>query len=399
LIPTELQQAAGVQESSSAGMRKLARLQLERWLRSSPRVILSWPTREADAELEPSPLLRTTRACEAAALPSAQTLSLRRKQFEHRPPLELVLDERAPALTPGVVRGGARILELQSHCPFRAQAEMRLHAKQTPSLAVGLDPRERGKIVHRVLERLWGELQEQQALLALDEGALTALVRNFAERETTHVVRATTGRRARLAALEIASIMRQVMELLALERARPPFRVRLAEAAQVHAIGGLAITLRPDRIDELSDRGALLIDYKLGDSHTPRDWLDSRPGRPRSPQLPLYALAHEQTLAALAFVVLAPGAVGYRGWARSDSLNGKLAIYPGKLARKLDPPADWESLVEHWRGALTALAEGYVRGDAAVDPLPHACANCHLSSLCRIHEQGDARDAAENADG
>ena len=44
----------------------------------------------------------------------------------------------------------------------------------------------------------------------------------------------------------------QVMQLLALEKQRPPFAVRLAEAAEPYAIGGLSITLRPDRIDELA---------------------------------------------------------------------------------------------------------------------------------------------------
>jgi hypothetical protein len=34
------------------------------------------------------------------------------------------------------------------------------------------------------------------------------------------------------------------------------------------------------------------------------------------------------------------------------------------------------------------LAERYVAGEAAVDPLPGECDMCHLSTLCRNHELG-----------
>ena len=42
--------------------------------------------------------------------------------------------------------------------------------------------------------------------------------------------------------------------------------------------------------------------------------------------------------------------------------------------------------MHHWRFTLTRLAERYVAGDASVDPLPHECTTCHLSTFCRIND-------------
>ena len=388
LIPLDLQRAAGIPEASPDGVRRLAATQFERWLRSARSVVLSWGAREGDAELEPSPMLSRWPGAAASRLQRSLVRPFRGTLFEQRPPLEAFLDARAPALAAGAARGGARTLELQSLCAFRAQADLRLHARQIPEIAVGLDPRQRGKILHGVLEQLWRRLQDQASLLNADAAALGAEVRAIAERETAHVLRVTTGYRARLAKLEVESVTRQVMRLLQIERERPAFQVRFAEASQTCHIGGLSIVLRPDRIDETANHGALLIDYKLGDSHKPRHWLDELPGRPRSPQLPLYALAHEHALEGLAFVTLAPGSVEYRGWSRGAGLIGAgVPVYPAKIPKRLNAPPDWTTLLQYWRRTLTTLAEQYVGGDAAVDPLPQACTHCHLSTFCRIHER------------
>ena len=52
-------------------------------------------------------------------------------------------------------RGGARLLELQAACPFRAQAELRLGARALEEPGVGVDAAERGDLIHRALAVLW----------------------------------------------------------------------------------------------------------------------------------------------------------------------------------------------------------------------------------------------------
>lgn len=291
-------------------------------------------------------------------------------------------------------------LELQSRCPFRAQAQIRLGAEALPSVSIGVEPIDRGIILHRVLHEIWGWLRDHAALLSVDEETLSERVRDSAHRQTLKALQPTVRYRQRLAALEATNVANQVLRLLAVEKQRPSFSMRLTETSEPYAIGGLSITLQPDRIDELNNGGHLLIDYKLGDSHTPRQWLDTRPGRPPRPQLPLYGLAHAESLRGLAYVVLAAGAVEYRGWSDGTHIGDGIAPYPSGVRLRGDHPPDWPSLVDHWRQTLTGLAEDFVKGHAAVDPLlPQECANCHLGAFCRINEQmQDADDSEHHGD-
>lgn len=396
-IPLELQRRAGIPEASAATVLELATRQLERWKNSADSVVFSWPRSEGDVELTPSPLIRDLTMTIAE---KAQPASLRHLLFDARPALESVRDDSAPPVPAQAARGGAKTIELQSRCPFRAQAELRLRAQPLPRVSLGVEPVDRGALLHRVLAELWGELRDLQGLRAIDDATLDERIRRCTERHVMQLLVTDSPHRLRLALLEIASITRLVGRLLRLEKLRPPFTVQLAESSEQYRLGGLSITLRPDRIDLLDNGGEILIDYKLGDSHRPRDWIDVLPGRPRRPQLPLYALARGERLRALAYVVLAPGAVEYRGWSDGADVGAGVLPYPGNLRIDLGDPGDWEALMHHWRFTLTRLAERYVAGDALVDPLPQECRTCHLSSLCRIHERGiDLERAAEEGQG
>lgn len=392
LIPLDLQREAGIPQASPGGVLKQSKQQLDRWLSCADSVVLSWPERDGDIELSISPLLSQVQAT-ATVSGFDRTSALRQQLFRDKPSLEIVRDDRAPPLTTREAKGGTRTIELQSTCPFRAQAELRLAAPPMPRVSLGVEAVDRGAILHRVLADVWGQLRTQQRLLSLSDVQVEQLVRESAQRHAMQALTPDTPSRTRLAMLEIESVIRQVVALLQKERARPPFSVHLAEAAESYVIGGLAITLRPDRIDVLEDGGELLIDYKLGASHQPVQWIDRTPGRPKSPQLPLYGLAHAGRLRGLAFAILAPGAVEYRGWSDGTPMGDGIKPYPRGIRIDFGDPSDWEALLHHWDFTLTRLAEHYVAGDAAVDPLPQACTYCHLSMLCRVHEQvADADD-------
>lgn len=398
LLPLAMQRAAKVPESSAEGVMQQSRARLQRWTSSAPDVILSWPHQEGEAELQPSPMLSPWPTIKGSDIAVAAVRPLRRTLFDQRPLLEHMHDETAPRLTARTARGGAMTLELQSRCAFRAQAQIRLGAEALPEVSIGVEPIDRGIILHRVLEEIWGSLGSQAALIALDEQTLAERVRASAERHTLKALQPTVRYRERLAALEAANVAKQVLQLLMLEKQRPAFSLRVTETSEPYAIGGLSITLQPDRIDELANGGQLLIDYKLGDSHSPRQWLDTRPGRPMRPQLPLYGLAHSETLRGLAFVVLAAGAVEYRGWSDGGFVGDGVLPYPAGVRLRPGHPPDWPALLQHWRTTLTQLAEGFVAGNATVDPLPQECTHCHLSALCRINERTEEDEAEPPVD-
>jgi hypothetical protein len=56
----------------------------------------------------------------------------------------------------------------------------------------------------------------------------------------------------------------------------------------------------------------------------------------------------------------------------------------------LGPNGDWNELMAHWQSVIERLAAEFANGHAVVDPLPGACKFCHLSTVCRVHEQADA---------
>jgi hypothetical protein len=210
-------------------------------------------------------------------------------------------------------------------------------------------------------------------------------VRELTQQHAARLMRADTPLRQRLLQLEIDYTVQQTLRLLEIERGRQGFNVRATEQGGHVAIGGLSIAWQLDRCDELADGGQLLVDYKLGATHLPSQWLDVRPGRPRRPQLPLYTLAGAEPAQALAFVVLAPGKVEFRGWSQHPTGTPGIETYPPPRSR-VRGPADWSALLQHWQQSLTQLAEQFVAGHAAVDPLPRECTLCHLRSFCRVHE-------------
>ena len=73
--------------------------------------------------------------------------------------LETFEDRKAPPVSPGKVRGGTRVLADQAACPFRAFAKWRLSAEELEEPESGLDPRDRGKLLHALMREIWTRLK------------------------------------------------------------------------------------------------------------------------------------------------------------------------------------------------------------------------------------------------
>lgn len=299
-----------------------------------------------------------------------------------RPVLESVVDASLPPPRLQPARGGARLLELQSACPFRAGAEYRLHARALEDPDPGLSSAERGKLVHSVLARLWQVLHDQAGLTALHPQALEDAVAAAIETELAPLRRGAAGVRARLLDVEAGWLHERLRELLDAERVRRPFTVIEREADSTVTLGALALSIKLDRVDLLPDGSLAIIDYKTGRDATVSSWLGERP---RQPQLPLYLQAFgADRVAALAYARVRTGESGYVGLARDAQAFGSIASFGVDGPRGFD---SWDQLLAFWRVRLQALADEYLRGDMRLAPDPTAaCRHCHLATLCRIDE-------------
>lgn len=393
-LPRDWQARQGVPGATAEQAAADARALFDRLCRSADAVVLSYPQFDADAPLLPSAFVAGFEPLPAAPLWSQPALV--QASFDARPSLEVCIDGTMPAIgAADAARGGAKLLELQAACPFRAQAELRLGARALEEPEAGIAAADRGDLVHTVLARIWDRLRGQAALRVLDAPALRTLVRDAIRRETAAARAPARSLRAHLLAIEADWLEARVIELLEADRARPDFTIESLEQSYRVALGGLELTLRIDRVDRLSDGTLAVIDYKTGNDADPQAWLGERP---RLPQLPLYsqAVGHER-VSAVAFGRVRTGETGYVG------LASAAAAMPGLK----DPSArgwpkehaTWPELQAAWERRLEGLAEEFAHGDARLAPDPtQACRYCHLAALCRIAESALA-SAEEGDDG
>ena len=393
-LPRLAQLSQRVPRASAEIAAQDARATLERLLASAPEVMLSVAEMDDDAPLLPSPLLDGIAFEPAPARwPEAR---LAEALYAGRPELESLADANLPSINADEAqRGGARLLELQAACPFRAQAEMRLGARALEEPGVGVDAAERGDLIHQALAVLWQELGDQHALKALDLSGVVAAVRRAVATALGAARRSADDLMRHLLDLEADWLEARVLEMIEVDRARAPFVVEAVEAPRKARIGALTLDLRLDRVDRLADGSLAVIDYKTGANAEIRAWLDERP---RLPQMPAYvqALGPEQ-VGAVAFARVRSGDTGYVGVARAAEPFPGLKV-PGTRGWPRDYES-WSQLLAAWQRRLEALAAEYAAGDArlAPDP-PRACEYCHLGALCRIAETSAAQPGEEAAD-
>ncbi len=369
LLPAGLQRRLGMPGTSSADEDRRADVLTRRIAHAAPEVVFSYARRVEEADRRPSPLLRELSLADGApVLPIAETTPFRYARVPEATAL--------PALPDAILRGGARVLKDQAACAFRAFAEHRLWSSELANRDPGLDPRDRGSLVHRILETFWAELQDQDTLRALPmEDRLVLLDRAIdaaLERPGRQVRSAWDAAYLEVERERLRLLLRPWLEL---ELKRPWFRVQQQEQRLSGvALGGVRLELRVDRVDD-TKAGPLILDYKTG-SASPGGWLTDRPDEP---QLPLYAVFNPtEELGGVAFALLRAGNdLGLKGFC--DDAAQVLA----KPARMLCGLAEQR---EAWFEVLTGLASAFAAGDTRVEPkaYPNTCQYCAQRMVCRL---------------
>lgn len=369
LLPVGLQRQRAMPRSCPAQELQLSQELFELFAASAREIIFSHAQRDGDVHLQPASM--------AAGLPPVE--------FSEKPPghpwleslaasiaLERVDDSRGPVFQPpeGRVRGGTRLLADQARCPFNAFAQWRLAAEPLGEPQTGLGAQLRGILVHNSLEFLWREVGTQSSLLTLDDNALKQRVEKAVAQamsdvfsSNSYLTRADFG--DRLLLLETQRLQSLLSKWLQVEKERPAFAVESTEKMVAVELDGLKISLRLDRLDRVAsvasqenNQGSLvIIDYKTGKTSLSAIAAE----RLTEPQLALYALALDETPAAVTYATIHRKKTGFDGIATTEN------ILPGcKSLAALGLPEDWPGTIALWRQKLNSLVTELRNGRADV---------------------------------
>ncbi len=377
-LPLALQREAGIPEASADASLELDRRITQGWLAAADEVVMSHPSREADRQLDPSPLIAAVPQG-ALELPAYTQL---RDAIHASGQLEKLADSRAPVHAPGEAHGGSALLKDQAACPFRAFARHRLGSEALEAPHAGLDALERGSLVHQVLASAWAGLKSKQALDRAAEGDLRSLLAAAADAAVARQkrIRPTT-LSGRFAEIEKHRLARLAFDWLEYERGRGDFSVVAIEARHSIEVGGLKLGGRLDRVDETANGERIVIDYKTGVS-TVGGWLGARPDEP---QLPLYLTAVEPAARAIAFAQVRARDMKLVAIAADEHLLPGARTLPDDRLKRAEQ--SWGEQVDAWKAELDRLAKAFAAGEATVDPKPGACEYCDQKPFCRIHER------------
>ncbi|HZZ40689.1 MAG TPA: PD-(D/E)XK nuclease family protein [Acidobacteriaceae bacterium] len=403
LLPPVVQRQFDMPHSMPTDDWNLAASVTARLLASAPTIVFSYAQRDRDAELRPSPLIAglfpDQNKADPAAVPPSAPANLPTEPIPEAGFLPWPAEQNA---------GGASVLKAQAACPFQAFARRRLGAEPLDATEKGLTPADKGRILHEVLQRLFGgppaapnapsdgppsvpalrtrddivTARDTEQLPALLDAHIDAVFRRHFD-----IASDDPWQQAYLAA-EKRRLHARLTEWLDCEARRQPFTVEAREQklSDVH-IGELRLNLRADRIDLLPDGTRFLLDYKTGRISSAA-W---KGGRPDEPQLPLYAAyGNVENLSGVLFAKIRAGSTnkirntGFEGRVR-DAHAQLSADFGAKQVIVTDPYSG--DMRDEWARALQNLALEFLQGIATVTPRePQVCQYCALPALCRKAE-------------
>lgn len=378
-IPKRLQRELKMPHATAERELTFCSEMTKQFKQSAHHTIFSYAEKNKELELQPSSLIKDLTLIKKTDLRLEEYHSPQLRVFQSKQ-LETLIDESAPpVISDEKIRGGVNVIKQQALCPFKSFAEWRLHARELESPLPGLRAKDRGTLLHKVLELVWNQLQTQAKLIEIEDEDLYHIITNCID----HALSNTQHNEfIQYISLEKKRLYQLVRSWLQIEKERSPFKILMNEKSVPFTLGNISLTLRVDRIDELENGKKLIIDYKSGRTHEINHWFGDRP---EEPQLPLYILLDPENTIGISFAQLYPGEYGFKGVSHyALDIDGIKLISEIKKTTALS----WSEQITQWEQTLIKLSNEFHQGYAAVDPKnpPQTCVWCALKPLCRVNE-------------
>jgi|GEM_PF-3714454 len=270
---------------------------------------------------------------------------------------------------------GTYHLKTFQQCPFKSFSRYRLHCPIPEPTQFGFSAKDRGIILHDLLQNLFQAYPDSSDLVSLRKNP-TPINKLIAKQLNKAVgVRKHSLNPSYLRAEE--QRLRQLIDhYIDIELERPPFVVRFIEKRLQIQICNLTINGIIDRVDE-SNSQYILIDYKTGQaSH--HEWF----GEFLDPQLPCYAQHFRHQAVTVSLALFTHSTFRYAGITHEDHPFFNLA------SRYPNAGNSWSDIQIYWQDTLHQVAEQYQQGLLTLTPHKNKfCNQCHYQRLCRVWDK------------
>ena len=275
-------------------------------------------------------------------------------------------DYKAPNIDDYTIKQGIKTLQNQMSCAFKGFVG-RLCIDDFDTLHIGIDRKQQGQLIHKVLETFFGEIRTGKELIELSDLALNDLIEKHVDLAILKIPKSN------FKLVEKTRLVKLINKYLELEKQRGDFEVIKTESTSEVDINGLKITTRLDRIHLLENNEKIIIDYKGGSVS-----VSKMVGNPiEQAQLPIYAISN--TVDGVAFAAINPNDCQFKAITKNKS------ALPLKPQTKSKMP-EWDIQLMDWNLALNSASDDFQNGIAKVLPTKNACEFCDYDLLCRVEK-------------
>ena len=282
-------------------------------------------------------------------------------------------------------------------CPFKFFAETVLSLEPVNGPQTGIEPRERGEVVHRVLSEFTRGLAAAAPDWPEDGGKALKFLEETVDKILDKRLEDPFWQVERLRLLgdeKFPGLLKAWLEEERI-RGREGWRIEAAEEPfEDLPIGDTGVTLRGrvDRVDSHPDRGKVLWDYKTGDAPPKKEVLEEQV----RPQLPAYLLS------------LKEGRLHRLGQWKGQVEAGYITLKRASEVRHLVlKDVDWENFLENWIEWVKKRLGGPLKGLYIADPKPlptpsqgeGACKGCPFPNLCGFDVREQEEDEGPSGEG